>query len=69
MEEKRKQMRKDISAISQEINDIVSTGTSSKKTLINEIPQTCQKKTADLSDVIREMQIPSFEPVCSFDMV
>lgn len=36
---------------------------------VNEIPVSCRKPTCDLSEVIETISLPSFEPVCPFNMV
>ena len=65
LEEKKRQMTKDISSMANELDMILSK--SSKQ--VNEIPVSCQKPTADLSETIQAISLPSFEPVCPFKMV
>ena len=66
LEEKKRQMSKDIDTMAKELDQILSKSSKS----VNEVPVSCNKKpTSDLSEVIESLSLPSFDPVCPFKMV
>ena len=67
LEEKKNQMRKDISSMTEQLDQILS---KTKSASVNQVPSSCQKPTKDLSEVIETtICLPTFEPVCPFSMV
>jgi hypothetical protein len=72
MEEKRRQMSKEMSLISVEINEMISTKSKTKTTMIR---NSCNTTSSDITAVasvdeyLVGLQIPSFEPVYSFSQI
>ena len=58
-------MTKDIDNMAQQLDQILSKSSKSA----NSVPVSCRKPTSDLSEVIESISLPSFEPVCPFNMV
>lgn len=68
LEEKKKQMTKEISNMSEQL-DMILAKSKNASASVNQVPASCQKPTRDLTEVIEEITLPSFEPVCPFSMV